>query len=150
DYPEGFAAHDIQSGRPLQFHTPQGLTITTVDALLLATMQLFQEHGTLRFTDLPAKVRAKMQQATINLDGDDALLAAVLEQQLFPYTLAGGFQFHLQPLPYVHSISDAPTISPLARQQSQRQSWVSSGRMEHITISLFDKIFMPLADGTRS
>jgi len=152
-YPADFKDHDISSNQSLPFPTPGGMTLNSSDPVVLAMLQIFMElqPQPIRIADLAERVQEKLRKAKSPLpQGDKTALENVLCTHALRNIFLGAMHFYLQDMPFIATVSEKPMLSALARNQAGRQGWITTQRQEAITLTIFDKVFIPHVDGTHS
>lgn len=146
--PPNFGDHDITRGQMLSFQTAGGVMISSAAPAALAMLQCLREQNgkALRISELAMLVKAKLESVRQAVPSD---LENMIVTYVLRYIFAGGIVFLLEPLPFTATPAEKPKLFPLAQLQAKRQPWVTNRRQEVITLSAFDKAFMPYVDGTR-
>jgi methyltransferase-like protein len=141
---------DIDSSTPEKFHTTGGATITTNHPVVKAALTFLAGAAprSVPFDELWATIRSRLSE--LSSEEQDQPGRQFLAEALVRCHTSDLVQLHLLDDAFAVNVGDRPCGSPLARLQASREEErVTNLRHRSVEPLPFDRLLLPLLDGTR-
>ncbi len=148
--PEELKNYDYNSGAPLTFKLPNGMSTTTGNIIMILTFEVFseQKNKPVKLQKIVELIIEKAKKYKVKGQIDEKAISQILYPNIFRSIFAWGIFLHMDEGTYIVEVSKKPVAFKLARYQAQHQKWVSALNHEVTSVNEIDKKLLPLLDGT--
>ncbi len=127
------------------FVMPSGVSFNTGGALVKAAFQSMSEiwPETIRFDELVKIAREKSKTSAPN--DPEALAGCILTAYA-----SGICLLRTEPVEFCRTVNERPIASPVCREQSKSQEWITNQLHENLHVDLIARHLLQFVDGTRT